>query len=107
MARKTRHTNPDPHVARILDRLGQYEAAHPGSEIEVYRQNPAAIRIRIIDPDFRGVDRVDREARAWDVLGELPEDVQGEVSLLLLLTPEETSASFANDEFENPVPSSL
>lgn len=37
----------------------------------------------------------------------LSEDQQSEISLLLLLTPEEAEISFANDEFDNPIPSQL
>jgi hypothetical protein len=44
---------------------------------------------------------------AWKYLGQLPEDVQSDISTLLLLAPEETKTSFANIEFDDPVPSEI
>ena len=38
---------------------------------------------------------------------EFPEDVQSDISLLLLLTPDETKASMVNFEFDDPLPSRL
>jgi len=108
MARRTVIHDPGPAVQSILDILEtQYKPAHPESEIRSYRQNSASIRIRIIDPDFRGVDRVTRDDQVWEILGRLPEDVQSQITVLLLLTPEEAKTSFANMDFENPIPSRL
>jgi stress-induced morphogen len=107
MARRTRHAAPDEHVQRVLDILADYEASHPHADIEVYRQNSVSIRIRIIAPDFQGMDRVERDDELWTFLSRLPEEVQSEMTLLLLLTPGETTTSFANSEFENPIPSQL
>ena len=50
---------------------------------------------------------VDREPEVWKLLEKLPEDVFANITMLLLLTPEETKNSFANMEFENPIPSSI
>jgi stress-induced morphogen len=76
-------------------------------EIEVYRQNSVSLRVRIVDPDFAGVSRADRHEIVWRYLEKLPESVQSQVSLLLALTPDETKVSFANYEFDHPIPSSL
>jgi hypothetical protein len=107
MASKTRDKNPDDSVRHILHVLGEYEAIHPMAEIEVYRQNSASIRIRIIDPDFQRFDRVDRDAQVWGILTKLPADIQSEISLLVLLTPEEKQTSFSSIEFDDPIPSRL
>jgi hypothetical protein len=40
-------------------------------------------------------------------LDTLPDEVQSNLSTVILLTPEETRMSFANLEFEDPIPSSL
>ena len=61
-----------------------------------------AIRIRIIDPDFAGMDLVD--TLLWKYLDKLPDEAISEITLLLLFTPKETKKSFANMAFENPVP---
>jgi stress-induced morphogen len=97
----------DSVVSRIEDALKKYGVQHTRAAINVYRQNSAAIRIRIIDPDFSGLDLVERDTRLWRILDELPEEVLNEITLLLLLTPEEVGSSFANHEFENPLPSRL
>jgi hypothetical protein len=96
----------DPSVQRILDVLQQnYQQQHPKSKIKVYRQTPYSIRIRIIDPDFRGVNMMERDPAVWTILDALPEAVQREIGLLLLLSPEETKTSMMNIEFDNPTPS--
>jgi len=48
-------------VQQILDILTEYERAHPQAQIEGLRQNPVSIRLRIIDSDFQGMDRIERE----------------------------------------------
>jgi stress-induced morphogen len=97
----------DSFTDQVLDALGNYESLHPGAEIEVYRRNSVSIRVRIVDPEFLGISRSERHEIVWRFLEKLPEEVQSQVSLLLLLTPEETKTSFANLEFDNPIPSSL
>jgi hypothetical protein len=37
----------------------------------------------------------------------LPDEIQSDLSSLILLAPEETKKSFANLEFEDPIPSQL
>jgi stress-induced morphogen len=97
----------DSSLDRVVAALSKYQDQHPDAEIEVYRQNSVSLRVRIVDPDFSGISRADRHDIVWGVLEELPEEIQSQVSLLLLLTPEEIGKSFANTEFENPIPSSL
>lgn len=94
----------DEVLERIKNVLAVYENDHPRSRIDLYRQSPASIRVRIIDPDFEGMGRSVRNDLVWDILDRLPEDDQSDVSMLVLLTPEETSRSLANFEFEDPVP---
>lgn len=97
----------DDSTDQVLDALGNYENQHAGAEIEAYRQNPFSVRVRIIDPDFAGIPRAERHETVWSFLASLPEEVQSQVSLLILLTPEETARSLANFEFDHPIPSSL
>lgn len=107
MSRLSKDINPDRSVRQILDLLAEYDSTHPAALIHAYRQNSASVRIRIIDPDFQGRDRVERERNIWNILGKLPDDVQNEITLLLLLTPDEAGFSFTNFEFDNPIPSHL
>ena len=103
----TNNRNADAQVQQVLDVLDQYKGDHPNAQIEVRRQNSVSIRIRIIDPDFDGLDRVDREPSVWNVLKTLPEEVFTNITMLLLLTPDETEGSLANQDFDDPIPSRL
>ena len=97
----------DDDVRAVYDVLQVYKAAHPSAEIRSYRQNSASIRIRITDPELQGFDRVTRDDMIWELLSRLPDDVQSQITVLLLLTPEEAETSFANMDFDNPIPSRL
>jgi hypothetical protein len=66
-----------------------------------------SVRVRIIDPSFDGKTKPERNDIVWNYLTELSDDEQSDISMLLLLTPSETKHSFANFEFEDPVPSKL
>jgi stress-induced morphogen len=97
----------DDVIDRMIEALKAYEADHPDSKIDIYRQNSVSVRVRIIAPDFAGQSKVERSKEVWRYLDQLPDDTQSDLSTLILLTPEETKSSFANLEFEDPVPSSL
>ncbi len=101
------HGTSDDVIDRIIEALKAYEADHGNSQIDIYRQNSVSVRVRIIDPDFTGKNKVERSKEAWKYLDVLSDDDQSDLSSLILLTPEETSMSFANFEFEDPVPSSM
>lgn len=95
----------DPILEAIVSVLDSYEKDHPNARITVYRHNPVSVRVRVIDPDFSGVSRVDRNDRMWDYLDRLADDEQADVNVLLLLAPDEVEKSFGNMEFEDPIPS--
>lgn len=97
----------DQVMGKIQKALELYQAKHPQAKIDLYRWDRVSVRIRIIDPQFAGKGRADRSRYVWDYLETLPDDVQGEISMVLLLTPDEVKTSFANMEFEDPVPSEL
>ena len=105
MARSDRSTQPDRQVQQILDILAAYERTHPQAQIQGRRHNPVSIRLRIIDPDFQTLDRIEREPEIWQLLRKLPEEVFVNITMLLLLTPEEAEHSFASQEFDHPIPS--
>ncbi len=107
MARIDRSDKLDVQVRQVLDVLTAYEQAHPQAQIEGRRHNPVSIRLRIIDSDFQGVDRLDREPEIWKLLNKLPEEVFVNITMLLLLTPDEAEHSLASQEFDHPVPSPL
>jgi stress-induced morphogen len=92
--RKTRQT-------KLVEKVLQRE--YPSTE--AYRYNPASIRVRIIDERFRGLSRIERDDLVSPLLSELPEEIQVDITILLLLTPEEIKTSAMNVEFEHPSPS--
>ncbi len=97
----------DQIIEQIKGELEAYEAAHGNAKIDVYRQNPVSVRIRVIDPSLKGLDRPERHNKVWPYLEKLPEDVQSDISMLVLLTPDEVENSFANLEFDDPIQSVL
>ena len=97
----------DTEVKQIMCVLAEYARAHPNSQIEAQRQNSVSIRIRVIDPDFVGKDRIDREPEIWRHLEKLPEEVFSTITMVLLLTPKEAKTSLASREFDDPIPSRL
>lgn len=91
----------------IATALRPYEKDHPQAQIDLYRQNPVSVRLRIVDPEFAKKGRPQRSQQAWKYLEHLPDEVQSDISTVLLLTPEETKLSFSNFEFDDPIPSKL
>ena len=97
----------DAILEAIIDALRAYEADHPEARIDLYRLNAVSVRVRIVDPSFANMTKVERSKRVWKYLDALSDEVQSDLSTLILLTPEETKKSFANVEFDDPVPSGL
>lgn len=93
----------DKVIEKVIAALRNYAKASPGAQIDVYRQSPVSVRIRIIDPAFVGLGKAVRHEKAWHFLEQLPEEVQGDISMLVLLSPEETQMSLSNIEFDDPV----
>lgn len=92
----------DPIMVSIADTLRRYTDAHPSAEAEVFRYSPVSVRARVIDPDFRGKGRAERHRVIWPLLNTLDEDSLAELTMVLLLTPEERETSMANRDFEGP-----
>ena len=107
MAKPRPNQATDLVLQEVLHYLDSYEADHPGSRGKAYRQNSASIRIRIIDPRFQGMDRIDRDTEVRRSFNQLSDEAHFQVTMLLLLTEEELTRSFANMDFEDPIPSRL
>jgi hypothetical protein len=107
MSIKIRGNRSDAILHEITDALHEYDKNPPKAKIELYRQNSVSVRIRILNPEFDGRSRGQREEEVWAILNKLPEETLAEISLLLLLTPNEAKSSFANIDFEEPIPSKL
>jgi stress-induced morphogen len=92
---------PDRYINQIKRALRGYEAAHPSAQIVLYRENSASVSIRVIDPDFADMDRVDRHDLVWTVLEKLDQKVLGHITILLPLTPDEASNSLLSKTFDD------
>jgi stress-induced morphogen len=104
---KTQRVAGDKIRRQIEATLDQYVRAHQGAKRKVKRQNSVSVRLRVIDPSFRGLDRVKREERVWAALDNLPDEAKSQITFVLLLTPEELNGSLLNQEFERPIRSRL
>jgi len=96
-----------PPIPEVSEALRPYLDQHPKAREDSYSQNSASIRVRVIDPDFEGIDRVDRYDLIWKYLETLPEHILVQITVLLSLTPDEAKTSFANMDFDHPIPSRL
>jgi stress-induced morphogen len=94
----------DSSLIAVVEALDEYVAYHPTADVVVYRRDPVSIRIRIVDSDFAALNRIARHNAILPYLRKLPEELRTDITVLQLLTPEETETSLANMEFENPVP---
>jgi len=92
------------NVALVEHALLPFLKDHPRAKIDVKQPYPFSIRVRIVDAAFAGQSWLERETGIWQLLEELPDDVFTKLSMLLLLTPQEVKQSFANREFEDPLP---
>jgi stress-induced morphogen len=95
------HGTPDPLTERIRDAVRSYTDAHPSAEALVYRYSPVSVRVRVVDPGFRGKSRSERHNQIWPLLHPLDEDTLGDLTMLLLITPEERETSIADRDFTN------
>jgi predicted nucleotide-binding protein (sugar kinase/HSP70/actin superfamily) len=77
------------------------------TNVEAYRYNPASIRVRIIDECFKHKSNPERDNLVSPLLDELPQEIQDDITILLLLTEEEKEQRMMNVEFESPSPSML
>ena len=75
--------------------------------VEAYRYNSVSIRIRVIDDRFKGKSKPERDDMVSPLLDHLPEEIQADITILLLLTNDELAQSLMNLEFEHPTRSSI
>lgn len=88
-------------IDNAMSGLNNFLRRHPYAIIDIYRNNNASIRIRIIDNYFLGRTRTERHNYVWKYLNDSPDYVLNEISMLVLITPEEKLNSESNICFEN------
>ncbi len=99
------HGSSDGLIDQIMPALDAYQADHPNARIDLYRQDSVSVRLRVVDPEFEPCSRTARHDQVWQYLDRLPEDVLAEISMLVLVAPDEHS--LANSVFEEPMPTGL
>lgn len=97
----------DKKLQQIQKALERYTKSHPQAEVVLRRQNPVTVWIRVIDPDFEGMNRADRHTALWAFTEKLPDDVVQDISMLLPLTPHEAKMSQLSREFDANTPDSV
>ena len=82
--------------------------------VDAYRYNSAVIRVRVIDQEFEGLSREDRDTRVEQYLDQFPLETQRDIITLITFAPSDRDrppATFKqfmmNAEFEDPSPSML
>jgi hypothetical protein len=78
----------------------------------VYRYNPVAIRLLVVDRRFDGLSTAERYKLVSDALESLPESVMADISMTVMRTPREMADAAKNGdliylEFEDPARSDL
>ena len=83
-------------------------------QADSYRYNSASIRVRVIDPRFKGMSREKRDAMVEQCRDKLPAETQRDIVTLFTFAPSElerTPTTFReymlNTEFDDPSPSQL
>ena len=106
MAKNKKQDEDTAELVKILQE--NYLSRHPEARIDVYRYNSASIRVRIIDPIFRTRNITRRDHEVWKILKKhASEDLLEQLSVVLLLAPEELTTSLMNREFDDLRPSRL
>src|ERR1700685_2064316 len=72
------------------------------ARVEVSRRMPGrSIRVRVIDKRFSGQLIEDRDRMTQGLLDGLPEEIDQEITLVLLLGPDEMKKNLMSAEFDN------
>jgi stress-induced morphogen len=105
----SRHKANTKETRKIEELLKTHFPDHPAEyPPAAYRYNSASIRVRVVSDRFAGKDRVERSQMVYPLLEKnLPENTWQDITLILLLTPDEVGESLMNFEFEKPTPSRL
>ena len=95
-------------VENVVRSLGSF------AQVDSYRYNAASIRIRVVDPRFESLSRVERDNMVEKCLEQLPPVTQSDIVTMFTFAPSElhqTPTSFKeyifNIEFDDPSPAML
>src|SRR5258706_16020403 len=104
-----RRNGRNGETRKIAELLEKHFPDHPADyPADAYRYNSASIRVRVVSERFEGKNRAERGKLVYPWLKrELPTDTWQDITLILLLTPDEVENSLMNREFDHPTPSRL
>jgi stress-induced morphogen len=86
----------------LLEHFPDHAPEYPPS---AYSYLPHAIRVRVVSHRFGGMSRGQRADIVYPILRQnLPEDTWLDITMVLLLAPDEVEESLGNREFEYPSP---
>jgi hypothetical protein len=71
---------------------------------QAYRYSPVSIIIRVVSPQFEGLNPSQRIDLTSQALSTLSDKTLGDIWLMYMFTPDEVANSMANFVFENPPP---
>jgi hypothetical protein len=84
------------------------------ARVDSYRYNSASIRVRVVDQQFEGMPRDERERRVEEEIAKLPENTQRDIVTIFCFAPSELQQTpktlrefMLNTEFDDPSPSML
>ena len=96
----------DDALAGIREALDRYAEDRPGVRIDLYRAGPYAVRARILDPGFAGLDDVTRHEVVFDRLLKAQDGSLSDLTMLITVAPGEESVDPLNARFEAERPGS-
>jgi len=97
-SRNGKMTRETKLVERVLrENFPDYPKDYPPI---AYRYNPSSIRVRLVHKSFKGKSLSERDDMVLPVIETLPEKIQADIYILLLLSPDEAKRSVGYEEFE-------
>src|SRR5579859_7058837 len=95
-------TKETKQIERLID---EHYPNCPKNMPRAYRYSSVSIRVRVVDEQFKGKGRAERERMVLPLIRSLPEETQEDINILLVLAPDELDNSLMNREYEHPAES--
>lgn len=89
-------------TVRRLTKDNLRKAGLSKAKVDAYRHGAYSIRLRVIDPAFHNKSVTERDQMTTSLFDGLAQEIDRDVSLVLLLSPQEAKEHFMNEEFEHP-----